>query len=255
MKNHLKELLDDGKVAFGAQLRFGSPAIAELFGTAGFDLILIDTEHAPQTAVSVQSQLQGAGCTETTPLVRLPNNDPDLIKLYLDMGAMGVVVPFVNTPEEAELGAKACRYPPVGTRSWGPHRAAAYGLNAQAYTEMINDQVVYIPIIETAQAVENIDAILGVEGVDSSMIGPVDLSISLGVPFDYESTKFQEAVETVLEASHRAGKPAGSGVYGPIFDPASVASQVQAGFRFILAGGDEPFLTSACRLVLDNFPR
>lgn len=252
MKNHLKELLDGGKVALGAQLRLGSPAIAELFGSAGFDWIVIDTEHAPQTPVSVQTQLQGAGCTDTTPIVRAAKNDPDLIKLYLDMGAMGIIVPFINTPEEAELGARACRYPPTGTRGWGPHRAARYGFNAEAYTAEIDDQVMYIPIIESAEAVANIDAIIAVSGVDSFLIGPVDLSISLGVPFDYESTEFQVATQTVLEAAHRAGKPAGMGVYGSAFDPASTIRHIEAGFRLILVGGDEPFLTTSCRLVLDN---
>jgi 2-keto-3-deoxy-L-rhamnonate aldolase RhmA len=254
MQNRLKGVLDAGEVAIGAQLRFGAPAIAELFGTAGFDWLLIDTEHAPQTSVGVQAQLQAIGCTEATPIVRVAKNDPDLIKLYLDMGAMGIVVPFINTAEEAERGAKACRYPPIGTRGWGPHRAANYGLNAEAYTAEINDAVMYIPIIESAEAVANIDAILAVNGVDSFIVGPVDLSISLGVPFDYESTAFQNAIQTVLAAAHRAGKPAGAGVHGSAFDPASAVRQIDAGFRLLLVGGDEPFLTTACRLVLDNVP-
>ena len=253
MRNRLKETLDKGKVAVTAQLRFGSPGIAELFGLAGFDGIIIDSEHAPQTPVTVQAQLQGVGCTEATPIVRLKNNDPDLIKLYLDMGALGVLVPFINTPEEAELGAKACRYPPTGTRGWGPHRAGDYGLNSQSYTDEINDQVMYIPIIESAQAVDNIDAILEVEGVDSFILGPVDLSISLGVPFDYENSVFKDAIARTLDASRRVGKPAGGGVTGPISDPASISVLVEAGFRLILAGGDEPFIAESCRLVLDNF--
>src|SRR3989304_799190 len=151
MKNRVRELFQAGKIAVGAQLRFGSP--------------VIDTEHAPQTPRSVQGQLQAAGCTNTTPLVRLARNDPDLIKLYLDMGAMGVVAPFVNRVDEAATGAQACRYPPVGTRGWGPSRAGGYGLHAQRYTEEINDCVLYIPIIESAEAVANIDSILAVDGV------------------------------------------------------------------------------------------
>ena len=102
MRNRLKELLETGKVAIGAQLRFGVPA--ELFGAAGFDWVLIDTEHAPQTPTSVQAQLQGVGCTEATSIVRTAKNDPDLIKLYLDMGAMGVVVPSINTAGETGEG-------------------------------------------------------------------------------------------------------------------------------------------------------
>lgn len=252
MKNHLTERLEAGKVAVGAQLRFGSAAIAELFGLAGFDWILIDTEHAPQTPVTVQAQLQGIGCTGATPVVRAAKNDPDLIKLYLDMGAMGIVVPFIETAEEAELGARACRYPPAGTRGWGPHRAAGYGLHAAAYSREIDEQVLYIPIIESEKAVENLDGILAVEGVDSFLVGPVDLSISLGVPFQYESPRFQEAIQSVLASARRSGKPGGTGAYGPVFDAQTAGRAVKDGFRLLLVGGDEPILSAGCRLVLEH---
>jgi 2-dehydro-3-deoxyglucarate aldolase len=252
MTNRLKELLDGGKVPIGAQLRFGSPAIAELFGLAGYDWILIDTEHAPQTPRGVQAQLQAIGNTEAAPIVRPSANDPDLIKLYLDMGAMGVVVPFINTPEEAERGARACRYPPAGTRGWGPHRAAGYGFSAEEYTREINDLVVYIPIIETAEAMDHIDAILAVEGVDTCIVGSIDLSISLGVPFQYESAAFQDALTRVVEAGRRTGKPVGIGVYGTTFEPAGALRQFEAGFRTLLVGGDAAFLSSGCQLVLDS---
>ncbi|MBI2193448.1 MAG: 2,4-dihydroxyhept-2-ene-1,7-dioic acid aldolase [Planctomycetes bacterium] len=252
MRNSLKKRLAEGKVAVGAQLRFGCPAIAEQFGLAGFDWLLLDSEHAPQTPEGIQSQLQGIGCTAATPIVRAAKNDPDLIKLYLDMGAMGIVVPFIETADEAERGARACRYPPRGTRGWGPHRAAGYGLKAAAYTKEADRETVYIPIIESARAVKNIRAILSVEGVDSFLVGPVDLSISLGMPFEYECPKFQKAIRTVLEAAQDAGKPAGTGVAGPVFEPGSVQDCVQKGFRLLLAGGDEPILAAGCQRVLDN---
>lgn len=252
MENRLKQLLDSGKVAIGAQLRFGSPAIAELFGLAGFDWLLIDTEHAPQTPPGVLAQLQGAGCTPATALVRVAKNDPDLIKLYLDMGAAGIVAPFVNNPEEAQLGARACRYPPLGTRGWGPDRAAGYGLRTQEYNDTADAAVFFAPIIESAQAVEQIDGILAVEGVDSFIVGPVDLSISLGVGFAYQSAPFQAALDRVLEAAQRLRKPAGVGVYGPPFEPALALELVERGFRLLLVGGDEWILGSGCKLVLEN---
>ena len=150
------------------------------------------------------------------------------------------------------MGARACRYPPTGTRGWGPARAARYGLEAQEYTDAINDTVLYIPIIESAAAVANIDAIMAVDGVDSCTVGPADLSISLGVPFDFESAPMQEAVQKVLKACERANKPAGIGVWGSFWDPASVTRHVEAGFRLIILGGDEPFLAGTCRRVLDQ---
>jgi len=169
------------------------------------------------------------------------------------MGSQGIVCPFVNTPEEAVRGARACRYPPAGNRGWGPHRAARYGLmEAREYTDAMVDQVVYIPIIESAKAVDNIAAILAVEGVDSFLVGPVDLSISLGVPFAYDSVPFQDAMQKVLDAARRADKPAGGASYGSIFSEEGYKKQIEAGFRLFLAGGDEPILAGACRHVLDN---
>ena len=255
MHNQLKALLAEGKVALGGQLRFGSPAIAELFGLAGYDWILIDTEHAPQTPPGVMAQLQGVGCTPATALVRVAKNDPDLIKLYLDMGAAGIVAPFVNTPEEAKAGADACRYPPLGTRGWGPDRAAGYGLRSQEYTASSDREVMFVPIIESAQAIENIAGILGTEGVDSCIVGPVDLSISLGTPFDYQSRPFQQALDAVLEAAKGCKKPAGIGVYGPVFEAGLATELVERGFRLILAGGDEWILGSGCRMVLEQLQK
>lgn len=251
MSNQLKKVLAARRVAVGAQLRFGSPAIAELFSRAGFDWIVIDGEHAPQTPPGIQSQLQAAEGGGTTAIVRLPKNDPDLIRLYLDMGADGILAPFVNTAEEASLGARACRYPPAGTRGFGPSRAAQYGLDRH-YFQQANDRVFYLPIIESAQAVENIDAILAVEGVDSFILGTADLSISLGLPLQYEHPTVQGAIRRVSQAAARAGKAAGIGVYGDVFDAGSFERQVEAGFKLLLVGGDEWMLSACCQRVLGN---
>ena len=247
MQNLIKEKLDNNTPAFGAQLRFASPAIAELFGHSGFDYIVIDSEHAPQTPPGIQAQLQAIGNTPATPIVRLSRIDEEQIRLYLDMGAMGILAPFVNTAAQAEAGARACRYPPVGIRGFGPHRASQYGLNTDEYFSTINEQVLFIGLIETCEAVDNIDEILAVDGFDSFIIGPVDLSISLGVPFDYESQIFQDTQAKLAAAAHRAGKPAGIGVYRPAFEAQSLQRAIDDGFSLILAGGDEPFLTAGCQ--------
>ena len=116
MKNHLHELLEDGGLALGAQLRFGSAPIAELFAAAGYDFVVIDSEHAPQTPVGILSQLQAVNGYPCTPIVRFGRNDPDEIRLVLDMGAGGVLVPLLKTAAEVEALVRACRYPPEGTR-------------------------------------------------------------------------------------------------------------------------------------------
>ncbi len=251
MNSRLRTLLDEGKPAFGIQLRFGSPAIAELAGLAGFDWILIDTEHAPQTPVTVQAQIQAACCTPATPIVRVARTDPDLIKLYLDMGAMGIVVPFVNTPEEAKRGADACRYPPRGTRGWGPHRATGYGLFEKEYTAEIDHMVMYAPIIESVEAVRNIDAIMDVQGVDGCIVGPVDLCISLGIPFQFDHPKYLDALRRVREAGQRTGKPVGHPLLGSLDDEENVRRQVAAGVRLLLVGGDEPVLKDGFRRAVE----
>ena len=253
--NRLKDLLAAGKPAIGAQLRFGSPAIAELFGYAGYDWLVIDTEHAPQTPPGVQAQIQAIAISGATPVVRISKIDEEQIRLYLDMGAMGIMAAMVSRPEEAKTGAQACRYPPEGTRGWGPHRAAKFGLEPQKYTTEIAPDVVFIPLIETAEAVTNIDAILAVSGVDTFVIGAVDLSFSVGSPFDYESEQFREAQDTVLAAAARAGIPAGGGILGSPTDPQALAEALAHGFRTILIGGDEPLLADSCskiQAVLSN---
>jgi 4-hydroxy-2-oxoheptanedioate aldolase len=252
VKNRLKELLDAGEVVFGAQLRFGSPAVAELFGLAGFDYLVVDGEHAPQTPTGIQSQLQGIGCTDATPIVRLYKNDPDLIRLYLDMGAMGIIVPLICTAAEARLGAEACRYPPQGTRGCGPARAAAYGFDPD-YLAEANDRVLFLPLIETAGAIENIEEILAVDGVDSFIVGPVDLAISLGIPSDFEHPIFLDAINKVTNAARDAGKPAGMGVYRDVLNPATYRDLIDQGFRLLVIGGDEWMLKRMCGMVLKSY--
>ncbi len=250
MKNSMKAKMAAGQVVVGAQLRFGSPAIAELFGHAGFDYIVFDSEHAPQTPVGIQQQLQALAATPATPIVRLVKNDPDLMRPFLDMGAGGVLVPFVNTAEEAAFGARALRYPPVGTRGFGPARASRYGLDTE-YFKTADENMVYLPIIEDAQAVRNIDALLAVDGVDSFIIGPVDLSFSLGIPMQFEHPRFLDAVQTVIKAGLASGKPLGTSIYGgDMFNPDTYKRFVDQGFTLLLVGGDEWMLNDACRRML-----
>jgi 2-keto-3-deoxy-L-rhamnonate aldolase RhmA len=251
MKNLMKEKLNAGKVVLGAQLRFGSPAIAELFGLAGFDYIVFDSEHAPQTPVGIQQQMMALASTPATPIVRLPKNDPDLMRPFLDMGAGGMLVPFINTAEEARLGARALRYPPHGTRGYGPSRAAGYGFEAD-YFANADAEIVYLPIIEDGEAVYNCEAILSVEGVDSFILGPVDLSISLGVPMQFAHPKFTQAVGEVVRAGQAAGKPLGTAIYGgDMYNPDTYKRFIDQGFQLLLVGGDEWMLKDGCSRLIE----
>lgn len=249
MKNTMKQKMQSGNVVIGAQLRFGSSAIAEMFGHAGFDFLVLDSEHAPQTPVGIQHQIQAIACTAATPIVRVPKNDPELMRPYLDMGAGGMLVPFILGREGAQLGARSLRYPPTGTRGFGPSRAWRYGLEPDYYKHA-DDGMLFIPIIEDAEAVRNIDEILAVEGVDTFIIGPADLSFSLGIPMQFEHPKFIDAIRTITRAGLRSGKPLGTSVYGgDIYDVQTCQRLIDQGYTVLLVGGDEWMLADALRKV------
>ena len=249
MQSRLKKLLSAGRPAIGAQLRFGSPAIAELYGHGGFDWLVVDTEHAPQSPQSIMAQLMAIDNTPATPVVRVPKVDPEQILLALDLGAMGIVAAFVETAEQAAIGARACRYPPEGTRGYGQSRSAAYGFKATEYREQINEQVVFIPMIESARGVQNIDEILAVDGVDTYLLGPADLSMSLGTPLDFGSRAFRDAAAKLKDAARRAGKPPGAAIPGSHHDPQTLRAAIDAGVKAILQGGDQWHLGDVCKRV------
>jgi 2-dehydro-3-deoxyglucarate aldolase len=247
MKNRLREVLDGEGFALGAQLRFGAPAIAEQFAAAGFDFLVIDAEHAPQTMVGIQSQMQAMNGYACTPIVRLGRIDSAEIQLVADMGAGGVLVPLVRTAADVKRFVQACRYPPEGTRGFGPSRAHRYGFDRE-YWPRTTPELVTMIIIETVEAVENIDEILAVDGLDTFVTGPADLSISLGVPLEMQHPKVEAAIATVLAAAKRAGKAAGVS-----FNPsaAMVSQAVEQGAKVLLGGGDEWMLQAGCSQMVD----
>ena len=149
-----------------------------------------------------------------------------------------------------EAGARACRYPPVGSRGFGPDRAARYGFDAD-YFEEANDNILYSVIIETTEAVDAIDGIMAVEGLDAFVIGPFDLSISLEVPRQFDHPRFLEAVEKVYAAARRAGKPTGADV--GIGDPAEIQEGIKAGHQMLMVDGDVWMLEAATRKVVEAF--
>ncbi len=249
MDNHFKHLLAAGQVALGAQLRLGTPAIAELFAAAGYDFLIIDGEHAPQTPVGIQAQLhamQGYACT---PIVRFGRNDPDEIRLALDIGAGGVLIPLIKTAAEAARTVAYCRYPPAGTRSYGPSRAHRYGFDRD-YFPRSQPELVVMFIIETAEAVDAIDEIVAVDGLDVVVMGTADLSIALGVPLETQHPKVEAAVEKVIAAARRVGKPTAIGYDAA--SPAAMKARIQQGARVLLASGDEWMLQAACQSVVSG---
>jgi 4-hydroxy-2-oxoheptanedioate aldolase len=243
----VKERLAAGKVVLAAQIGLSDPAVAEILGDAGFDVLVIDAEHGPHSPERVQAMLQAGMAGNAVVLARPLRLDPELIRLYLDLGSPGVLCPFIETREQAQLLVSSCRYPPAGTRGYGPRRAGRYGAAAAAYFQSANDCVLCVPIVESATAIENIDEIVSVEGIDTVCIGPVDLSISLGVPMDYTSTAYVEAFALVKQACARHGKPMGTGAYS--LEHARACRD--QGVGFMLAFGDEDALRLGAAATVD----
>ena len=204
----LRTRLDSGETLYGTVVTFTTPQAPDALARAGCDWLWLDMEHGPLDLAIVQSLLQGAG--EGCPcLVRVPSNDPVWLQRVLDLGPAGVIVPHVNSAAEARAAVAACRYPPRGNRSVGIGRAQGYGTELHEYLESAHDRVLVVPQVEHLDAVADIDAILATEGVEGVVVGPFDLSASLGHPGALDHPDVTRAIERVLHACDRAGKFAG----------------------------------------------
>ncbi len=229
----LRTMWDDGRTAIGAWLLLREPLLAEEASKAGYDWVCIDLQHGMVGFEHLDAMLAATSLGTAAPLVRVPWNDTWMINRALDAGALGVIVPMVNTAEEAARAVAACRYAPAGHRSIGP--TAAGVRHGAGYVADANADVLCIVMIETAQAVDNIDAIVAVPGVDAVYIGPSDLSLTLGIEprMDQTAPSFRDALATVAAACTRAGVVAG--VHA---DASLVGERHAAGFRMINAGFD-----------------
>lgn len=231
-KNTVKEKWARGEVTHGGWLSVPSSFSAEVMAHQGFDWLCIDMQHGVVDYQVAVTMLQVIGTTETVPFVRVPWNEPGIVGKMLDAGAMGVIIPMVNSVEEAKAAVAACRYFPAGARSYGPTRAAYYA--GADYFGGANGEVACIPMIETKQAVERIDAILSVPGIDAVYVGPADLSITLGqMPRMDNEGAFEEARLAI------ARKCAEHGVIAGIHANAGLAAKhAAAGYRMITVSGD-----------------
>lgn len=213
----------------------GSPLMAEIVAGAGLDWLLIDAEHSPLGLESIQLQLQAAAAYPTTPVVRVPVNDKVVIKQYLDLGAQNMLVPMVNTAEDAEAAVAAMHYPPRGVRGVGSALARGARWNrVPDYLARASELVSLTVQIETVEAVENADAIVAVDGVDAVFVGPSDLAASMGLLGEQERPEVVAAVERAITAAHKAGKPVGVNAFGE----EARKRYLDAGVDFVLVDAD-----------------
>lgn len=206
-ENRIKRLVKQGKKVSGAWAQLASPMATEIMARAGIDFLMIDMEHGPGDVLALIAQCQAMNGTPTAPFVRAPWNDFVAIKRILDAGAHGVLVPYVNTKEDAQAAVRACKYPPQGVRGIaGSPRAAGYGQNIMNYLTRANDEIFVMTAVETPEAVSNLDAILTVEGLDGIFIGPMDLSTSLGHFASPNKPEVQQVIAGIEKKVLASGK-------------------------------------------------
>jgi 4-hydroxy-2-oxoheptanedioate aldolase len=208
-ENKLKSIWARGEAVVNGWLSIPSSFSAEVMANQGFDSLTVDMQHGVIDYQVAVTMLQGISTTGVMPMARVPWNDPARLMKILDAGAYGVICPMVNTRAEAEALVRACKYPPRGYRSWGPVRASIYA--GADYGDHANDDIVVMPMIETAEAMKNLDDILSVPGVDGVYVGPSDLSLALGLKprLDQTDAPVVEAQQKIAEACKRHGVVAG----------------------------------------------
>jgi 4-hydroxy-2-oxoheptanedioate aldolase len=250
--NTAKRLLKEGKPAIGTWMNFASVPAAEAMAHAGWDWIVVDMEHGAIDIETLQNMFIAIGTTDTIPMCRVPWNDPMLIKRVLDAGAYGVVVPMVNSPEEAEQAVKACKYPPEGIRSSGGGRWRYWAGND--YPKYANDEILVIVQIEHIDAVNQVREILGVPGVDACFIGPNDLAWSMNLQFATgdERKPHEEAIQETLRGSKDVG--VAPGIHAR--SPEEVVERISQGFRYIACINDAAYMmngaTAAVSLIREQ---
>jgi 2-dehydro-3-deoxyglucarate aldolase/4-hydroxy-2-oxoheptanedioate aldolase len=237
-----------GERLIGTLVSLGAPEVTELLAGLGFDWLFIDTEHAPFDALGAQSLLQAAG-SNCPCVIRVPVGDEVWLKKALDIGAAGVIVPQVNSAEQAEHVVRLCKYPPEGTRGVGIARAHGYGERFQDYVAKANQEVAVIVQAEHIDAVKDINAIVKVKGIDAVFIGPYDLSASMGKPGQVGDPEVRAAIERVRKACMK--RSIKLGIFGVSAE--AVLPYLDQGFSLAAAGVDVLFLSRGAKSLLAQF--
>ncbi len=241
----LKSKLAQSELTIGSWVTLGHTSIAEIMASAGFDWLVLDMEHSVLELNEIQTIIQVLDSKQCPAIVRLTSNHPDQIKRVMDAGATGVMVPMIKSAADAKAAVDGVYYPPRGQRGVGLARAQGYGASFPAYQQWLENNAVIVAMIEHVDAVNAIDLILSVPGIDAYIIGPYDLSGSMGRPGELDHPDVQAAIARILQAGQRANKPGGIHVIEP--DPEALQQRIQAGFNFLGYTLDIRILDSICR--------
>ena len=249
-ENTTRARLRAGKATIGSFLGLGSPQITEMFGHAGFDWLVLETEHSAVDIQGVEHMLMAISGTAAIPIVRVTQADSLEIGRVLDVGAMGVIVPMVRTGSDVRRIVSATRYPPEGTRGFGPLRASRYGQDYHDYLNRANDNIVVAIIIETKDAIEHLEEIVAVPGLDVMFLGLYDLCLSYGLnPNAMPFSVIDQRIAQVLDAGKRHGVAVGIGVGSP----EELQNRREQGFRFLSYGTDYFLLSAAVQAGVEAF--
>jgi len=249
-KNLFKRSLAEGRVLYGLWASMSGAYAVEAIAGAGFDWLMIDTEHSPNDLESVLTQLQVVAAYPTQPVVRVPWNDMVTIKRYLDIGAQTLLIPQVNSADEAKAAVSYTRYPPAGLRGvGGTTRATRFG-RVKGYAQSAQSEICVIVQAESQQALDNIEAIAGVEGVDGIFIGPADLHASLGFAGETRRPEIAPVIDDAILRIRAAGKAPGIILTG---DPGDVQRWVEKGLQFVAVGSDLGLLARGADALAAKF--
>jgi len=251
-KNAFKAALARGDEQIGLWLSLADAYVAEMVATAGFDWLLIDAEHGPNDLRTVLAQLQSLAAYPVSPVVRVVEGHTALIKQYLDAGVQSLLVPMVHTAEQARAVVAATRYAPVGARGLGGAMSRVTRWSRiENYVPHAHDEICVIVQAESRQAIENLDAIIAVEGVDGVFFGPADLSASMGLLGQPSHPEVVAAIEAGIAAVRKAGK--GAGIIDT--DPATAERWMRAGANFVAVGVEADLLIRAAVALAKRFRR
>ena len=240
---------NNNKCSIGSWITLGHPAIAEIMVKAGYEWLAVDLEHSAISIRDAEDLIRIIDLAGVIPLVRLTSNNHDQIKRVMDAGAGGVIVPMVNSPEQAQQAIEAVKYPPNGKRGIGLARAQGYGAKFQKYLEWQKENTIVIVQIEHIDAVNNIDAIFSVDGVDGFIIGPYDLSGSLGIPGQFDHPDYIAAVDKINVEAKKMNVMSGIHIIEP--NPELLKQRIKEGYRFIAYSLDTRMLDVSCRTGIE----
>lgn len=250
MNDLLKNKLKANVLTIGSWITLGHTSIAEILAHAGFDWLVVDLEHTTISIEQAGELIRVIDLCGVAPLVRLTSNHPDQIKRVMDAGAHGIVVPMVNTVDDAVRAVASTRYAPQGIRGVGLARAQKFGPGFSDYLKWQKDGPVVIVQIEHKDALEQLESIFSVPGVDGFIIGPYDLSCSMGMPGEFERPEFKEATNRILSIGLRMNCPAGIHIVEP--DQSRLCQVITEGYRFIAYSVDIRMLDVAARAGISN---